>query len=68
MHRTLDGALIEDSAQRVRELRRRGGGGVVLARGAFVVEINPEPTPAGADVCLREPAEVALDELARRVG
>ena len=41
---------------------------VARSRGAFVVEINPEATPAGADVCLRQPAEAALDELARRVG
>jgi NAD-dependent deacetylase len=41
---------------------------VARSRGAFIVEINPEATPAGADICLREPAEVALDTLARQVG
>lgn len=41
---------------------------VARSRGAFVVEINPEATPAGADLCVRQPAEVALDELAKRIG
>jgi NAD-dependent deacetylase len=42
--------------------------GVARSRGAFIVEINPESTPAGVDVCIRQPAELALDEIARRIG
>ena len=41
---------------------------VARSRGAFIVEINPEATPAAADVHLRQPAEIALDEIARRQG
>jgi len=41
---------------------------IARSRGAFVVEINPEATPAAADLCLRQPAEVALAELAKRIG
>jgi NAD-dependent deacetylase len=35
------------------------------ARGAFTVEINPETTGAGADLCIAEPAETVLPRLAR---
>ena len=41
---------------------------VARSRGAFIVEINPESTPASVDVCIRQPAELALDEIARRLG
>ena len=41
---------------------------VARSRGAWIVEINPEATPTAADVYLRVPAEVALEELANRTG
>jgi NAD-dependent deacetylase len=43
--------------------------GLARARGAFVIEINPETTPVSGtvDVSLRAPAEVALDELNARL-
>ena len=44
--------------------------GLARTRGAFVIEINPDATPAGRDVdlAIRRPAEQALDELERAMG
>jgi NAD-dependent deacetylase len=38
---------------------------IARRRGAWIVEINPEATPAMADVALRGGAEVVLPELDR---
>jgi NAD-dependent deacetylase len=44
--------------------------GIAAAAGAYVVEVNPEPTPLSedADEVLRAPAGVALPALAAAAG
>jgi NAD-dependent deacetylase len=42
---------------------------VALARGAVVIEVNPEPTPlsGSATICIRETASQALPGLLQRL-